>query len=266
MPASRLRLENSSLFHYIKDQVIPIEFSEQRIKESLVYNSTLNAFVASAPGSPSPVSDGRGWVYFDDSIVNGRLVVDITQEQTSKVSVYTAGDVLIDPSNYTVNYKNGSIIRNSGDEPAKVSYYWNYVSVLPSWPGTVPPPLPLVSLGIDFSEKEGFQLGPGVRNVRTIYFNIFCTSPQERDDLSELIHNSIHDRRIDILDFSSGDYIESKTGTFNDSVVPLSSLGSMFFFETSHRNMYVADDFSDLYKYRSVITGIYESFVEDSSS
>lgn len=264
MPASRLRLENSSLYHYIKDQVVATEFSEQKVKESLVLDPSLNEYVADSQYDPSPISDGRWWVYFDDSTVNGRIIVDISQEQTSKVSVYNSSDVLISPSNYTINYKRGSITSTGGDTPATVSYYWHYVSVLPFWPGSTPPSLPLVTLGVDFSEKEGFQLGLGVRNVRTVYFNIFAISPQERDDLSELIHSSIHDRRVEILDFNSGPYL-NYDGTFNDSVVPLSSVGSMFFLEASHRNIHVSDDFSDLYKYRSVITGVYESFVEDSS-
>jgi hypothetical protein len=68
-----------------------------------------------------------------------------------------------------------------------------------------------------------------------------------------------------IYDYSSGDFIE-RGGTFDTIVMPLVSIGSMFFEKVTHRNVYVSDDFSDLYKYRSEITGTYESLVEVSTS
>ena len=263
MSISRLRLENNSLFHYIKDKVLASSFSEELKEETLVYSSQYSRYSPDSPMVPSPISDGRGWVYFDDSLVDGLRVVDTSTEQTSKVKVYDATDTLISSVDYSVNYKFGAISKLGGNDPVKVSYFWNYVSVLPYWPNTVPPPLPLVTITIDFSEKKGFQLGPGTRNVRTVYFNIFATSTEERDDLSEVIHDSIHDRRADILDFSAGGFLKYD-GTFNTDVVPISSIGTMFFFETSQRNIHITDDFSDLQSYRSVVTGVYESFVEGS--
>ena len=242
----------------MKDVVIPTEFSEQITNESLVYDSTIGGYITNSQMLPSPTSLGRGWVYFDDATVGSRIVVDISAEQTSKVSVIGA-------SSYTVDYVNGAI-KNPNTTPSAVSYYWNYVSVLPHWPGTTPPPLPLVTLGIDLSEKAGFQLGGGHRNIRTVYFNIFATSPSERDDLTELILSYIHDRTVSILDFNDGEYL-NYDGTFNTNLsLPLSSIGSMFFTSVTHRNVYASADWSDINSYRSVVTGNYESFVEGPNS
>lgn len=253
MSVSRLRLENRSLYYYIKTEVIATEFIEQISNETLIYDPSLGVYKTESLMEPSPVSNGRGWVYFDDSTVGSRIVVDKTQEQTSKVSLDVGGT-------FDVNYKRGYII-NPSITPSTVSYYWHYVSVLPQWPQTTPPPLPIVTLGVDQSERSGFQLGGGHKDTRTVYFNIFATSVAERDDISELILSSIYNRRVDIWDFSDGEYL-NYNGTFNDNIsLPVSSVGNMFFVDAFQKNLYAIDDFSDINAYRSVVTGIYESFV-----
>lgn len=253
MATSRLRLENTSLFNYIFYQVISPQFSEQ-LEEDLVYNPSTGVYEVRSRMEPSPTSEGRGWVFFDDSLVNGDYIVDTSAEQTSKVSVTGA-------SSYTINYLNGTI-SNPDTTPTSVSYYWNYVAVLPRWPGTKPPPLPFVSLKIESSEKTGFQLGGGVRDLRTVYFDIFATSDEERDDISEAIHSAIFNRNISIKDFSDGWYL-NYDGTFNTSLsLPLSSLGSLRFIEANHKNLHFSDDWTGFNKYRSVVSGTYESFVD----
>jgi hypothetical protein len=254
MTASRLRLERISLFNYIKYEVIPTEFSERASNEALVYDAALNAYTPDTSLDPSPTSEGRGWVFFDDSTVDGRIVVDSSQVQTSKISVVGA-------SSYTINYTNGRIT-NPNTVPTSISYFWNYVSVIDRWLDTTPPPLPCVSLKIEESRKSGFQLGGGVKNTRTVYFDIFATSSAEREDISELIHNNLFNRRITIKDFSSGDYL-NYDGTFNTSLsLPLDTLGSIFFLDVVQRNINLPNEWSDLNKYRSTVIGTYESLVD----
>jgi len=253
MEPTQFRLENNSLYNYIKNQVLPIRFSEHISNESLEYDSSIGGYITNSLMQPSPTSRGRGWVYFDDAIVNGTTVVNVGAEQSSKVSVVGA-------SSYDIDYVNGAI-KNPDTTPTSVSYYWNYVSVMMGWPGTTPPSLPLVSILVDYSEKSGFQLGPGVKNTRSVSFHVFATSPEERDDLLESIHDSIHDKTINILDFSDGDYL-NYDGTFNtDLSLPLVAISSLYFISTTSRIIYVEDSWTDLNMYRGVVNGTYESLV-----
>lgn len=255
MSISRLRLENNSIFNYIKFQVISPQFTELTSNASLVYNQSLGVYVAETSIEPSPTSEGRGWAVFDDAEVNGKIVVDTTQEQSSKVTV-------VGPTTYTVNYLNGSI-KDPDVVPTSVSFYWDYVSVIPHWPGTTPPPLPFVSMSIEGNRKEGFQLGGGTKNIRHVYFDVFATSPAERDDISDTIHTALFNHSIPILDFSaSGSYLNFD-GTYNTNLVrPLTVQGRVRFIDIEHKNLHSVDDISDLQKYRSIISGTYESFVD----
>lgn len=254
MTASRLRLENISIFNYIKYESISPAFSEYKQNEPLVYNSSTGAYETQITREPLPTSEGRGWVFFDDYDVNGDgvMVADTSQEQTSKVVVNGA-------ATYTINYLNGSIL-NPDTTPTDVSFYWNYVSVIPSWPGTTPPPLPFVSMGIDGREKDGFQLGGGVKNMSTVYFYVFATSDAERDDISEVVHDALFNRTITIKDFSDGGYL-NYDGTYNTALSrPLPNFGRLRFLKISHKNIHSPDDIIELNRYRSVISGTYESF------
>lgn len=251
MSISRLRLEALSFYNYIKYQIVPAYFSEQVSDEPLVYNTSLNAYLPQGTTDPDATSTGRGWVAFDDYVVGSRTIPDLSREQTSKVSVVGA-------SSYTINYLNGCIT-NPNTTPTSVSYYWNYVSVVSSWPGANPPPLPFISVGIENSKKGGFQLGGGVKNIRTVYIDIFATTSSERDDISEVIHDALFDKYISILDFSDGSYLNFD-GTFNTSLsLPVSSLGTIYFVDVDQRNSYFPSDWSDLNRYRSVVSGKYES-------
>ncbi len=254
MSASDLRLEDISLFNYIKHEVLPVKFSEQLQGESLVYNSVLGGYVADTSMEPNPTSLGRGWVLFDDNTVGNRVLVDTTAEQTTKVSV-------VGPTTYDIDYKNG-VIKNYDVEPTSVSYYWNYVSVLDAWPGTNPPDLPIVAIDITGSMKEGFQLGAGVKNIRDVVFSIFATTKAERDDLSDAMYDAVYNKYITINDFSSGGYL-NYDGTYN-GVTPSNLNGAnMYFYNIKHNNINVWSDFSDLNKYRSEVRCSYESFIDN---
>jgi len=254
MSISRLRLENNSIFNYIKYEVISPAFTEMSVGDSFTYVASTNSYTVVTDIIPSPTSIGRGWTIFDDSLVNGKVIVDTSQEQSSKV-------VVTGPTTYSLNYLTGTII-NPDAVPTSVTYYWDYVSVIPNWPGTSPPPLPLVSMSIESNKKDGFQLGGGTRNLRKVYFDVFATSSAERDDISDAIHTSLFNRTIAIKDFSLGSYL-NYNGTYNGSLVyPLTVQGNLRFIDVEHKNIHAADDWTDLNKYRSVISGTYESFVD----
>lgn len=257
MAISRLSKEQLSLYYYLKYEVISPAFAENVTNDSLEYDASLGGYVAQATGvEPSPTSEGRGWVFFDDTLVGDKYVVDTSAEQTSKVSVTGA-------SSYTVDYVRG-VIKNPDATPTSVSYYWNYVSVLKYWPGVTPPPLPFVTISIESTTKEGFQLGGGVKNIRRVYIDIFATNTLERDDLTDTIQTALFDRTIAIKDFSTGSYLKYD-GTFDTSLsLPLDSLGYMYMMDAEARNVHISSDWTEINKYRSTISSMYESFVEPS--
>ncbi len=254
MSASDLRLEDISLLNYIKHEVLPVKFSEQLQNEDLVYNSVLGGYIADTSMLPSPTSLGRGWVLFDDATVGTRVIVDTSAEQTTKLSV-------VGPTTYDVDYVNG-VIKNYDVDPTSVSYYWHYVSLLDAWPGTNPPELPIVTIDITGFEKEGFQLGGGVKNIRDVVFNIFATTRAERDDLSETIYDAVYNKYIVINDFSAGGYL-NYDGTYSGSTPTNLNGANMYFYNIRHNNINVWSDFSDLNKYRSEIRCSYESFIDN---
>ncbi|HEC67145.1 MAG TPA: hypothetical protein ENI23_17850 [bacterium] len=385
MAVSTLRLERTSLYNYLKYEVLPVEFSEQ-LTESLVYNLSLGGYVTDSSMDPSPISLGRGWVPFDDFSVGSETIVDISQEQASKVTVapsygsdlvtdgdmeaagvgawtvgnnatltketgtpyegsqvlriarngegnpYTSQDVLTigkkyratgwarsdgnavpvihigtnavswtgtistswqyfdvivvtdisivalfanteigteytefdaveikEAMVYTVDYLRGAI-KNPTITPTSVTYSWNYVSVLKSWPGSNPPPLPIVSIDVGGSSPEGFQLGGGKKRVREASIYIFATSPDERDDLTDTIEDSFFNRNVSVKDYSTGDYL-NYDGTFNTGFSPSNiSSSPMYMLDVASRPINVADIGSELNRYRSVINIVYETY------
>ena len=115
-------------------------------------------------------------------------------------------------------------------------------------------------MSIEGNKKEGFQLGGGVRNLRRVYVDIFATSEAERDDLSDSIHSALYEKTITIKDFSVGEYL-SYAGVFNTSLsLPLESQGSLRFVDVDQKNLHLSEDLSDLNKFRSLVSGTYESF------
>lgn len=254
MSVSDLRLEDISLFNYIKHEVLPVKFSEQVTGESLVYSSTYGGYIADTLEEPSPTSLGRGWVLFDDTTVGSRIVVDTTAEQTDKITV-------VGPTTYTIDYTNG-VIKDYDVDPTSVDYYYHYVSVLDSWPGTNPPALPIVSIDITKSRKEGFQLGGGEKRIRDVVFHIFATTKSERDDLSEAIYDAVYNKYITAKDFSVGGYL-NYDGTYSGVTPESLNNASMYFYDIRHNNINVWSDFSDLNKYRSEVRCSYESYIDN---
>lgn len=255
MSASRLSLEQMAVYNYLKYEIVSPNFSEQVSGDSLTYDASLGGYVADATNViPSPVSNGRGWVFFDDSLVDGSYIVNADAEQSSKVVVAGA-------SSYTLDYARG-VIKNPNTVPTAVSYYWNYVAVLKHWPGVTPPELPFVTIGIESSIKRGLQLGGGTRNIRSLYVDVFATSALERDDITDVIHTALFNRTITIKDFSGGGYL-NYDGTFNSSLVlPLGTFGHICTTDTSSRVLRNGADWTDINKFRSVISCTYESIVE----
>lgn len=244
MAISRARLEDISLHNYIKYQVLGLEFVEIYSNQELLYDTTTGLYRPSVDGlSPSPISVGRGWVPFDES--SSQIV--LSSEQAARVTVAGA-------STYTVNYILGGI-KDPDSVPTTVTYTYNYVSVVDGWPGSVVPDLPVVSIDVYSQKRSGLQLGPGFISRRAVDLHIFGSTAAERDDLKELLFDALYSKSTSVLDYSAGDYI-TPTGyydsTFSASAV---SVGPRMFFENvSERNVSNFVDWSDINRYRAVVS------------
>jgi hypothetical protein len=252
MSIGRLRIEDITVHNYIKYEVLGLYYVEQETDQSLSYDSSLGLYMPSYDGlSPSPISPGRGWVPFDESLG----YINTSTEQTGRVSV-------VGSSSYEVNYLLGGIQSISG-VPTSVSYYWNYVSVVDGWPGTDPPPLPIVAIDIVANRKLPYQLGGGKITERDTEIHIFATSNAERDDLTETIFDAIYLKKIKLIDYSQGDYLEY-SGLFSSSFTSSEVSGSsgIYFEDISTRTISSVMDWSDLNKYRSVISCTLMTYVD----
>lgn len=244
MTLSKARLEAISLYNYLKYEVLGYSFIEQLSSQALTYDSDLGLYTPSVDGlTPAPNSVGRGWVPFDE--VSGSI--DVTAEQTSRVSVVGA-------STYSVNYALGGI-ENPDTVPTSVSYYWNYVAVVDGWPGSDPPELPIVAIDFSGYGKSGFQLGGGNKTMRSVDIHVFANDSAERSDITEAVYDSLFDRTLSITDYSLGDYLDYD-GLYDSSFVKssLSGVSTMYFDSVSVRNINMPNDWSNLNKFRSVIS------------
>ena len=224
MTITLARLEDMSLQHYIKEAIFPIKWVERVVNGPLTYNADKARFDAEITWLPNFLDEGRGWVYFD-AVTSGSLVPNSppTLEQTTQVVVRNESNVIIDSSNYTVNYLEGAVVASGVTTtpqgvPTTVDYSQYYVSMLDAFPGTDPPSLPLVAVEMGRYTKEGFQLGGGRTTARSIIIHVFATSSAERDDLTEWIYDSLFQRHIPVIDYRGGEPL-LYDGTFNSSYV-----------------------------------------------
>jgi hypothetical protein len=248
----RTRLEDITLYNYLKYEVLGCYFIERLEDVSLTYSATHSLYLPDySDYDPSPASVGRGWVPFDES--GGSI--DTAAEQTTRVSVTGA-------STYTVNYLLGGI-QNPNTVPTAVSFYWNYVSVVEGWPGGNPPPIPIVAIDILGYQQAGWQLGSGHIKSRAVSAYIFAHNKAERDDITEVLYDALYNKAAKLIDYSTGDYLASD-GTFNSSfaALPITGTGKLYFDNVQARVINIANDWSDLNKFRSSVSFTMTSYVD----
>jgi len=285
----RLRKEDTSLYLYIKDIALKpyIEFQEQ---EGLIYNSILSSsaskvYSINSLATPNPFEAGRGVVYFDDNF--DQTLVNCTtysgsMEQSNRVIVYDELGIVIPDSDYIVDYIDGRIITSSNVNPTTVDFYWNYASVVDEWPDGAAAVAPVVVIDIGGTDKKGYQLGAGKLINRKCSLHIFASSAAERNDLSELLYDSLYLKSCPIYELPRGSVLDFD-GTFvgrkmsNDKSTNLfsretvSGTGNLLFDNVSARNITLpltlpkgANDviLSSLNAYRARITFDLVSYTE----
>ncbi len=229
-----LRKEDLSLYLYIKD-IILREFTEKEEYASLKLMpdfSSLTSYVYEYVSDiePSPTEHGRGWVYFDVpsggtscepypsvSGLNGDGYPAFgTPEQSDSVIVYettSSGLAVVDWKTYMIDYVDGRIISQVSLNDPKVSFTWNYVSVVDEWAIVEAANSPVVVIDVTGTDKSGYQLGGGKKSIRKVDIHIFASNPAERNDISEVLYDGFYNRSCPIYDFPSGSIIDYD-GTF----------------------------------------------------
>jgi hypothetical protein len=265
MTVTLMRMEDMSLFHYIKDVIIPIKWVEKVVDCPLVYDNDRARFEAQIIWLPNFLEEGRGWVYFDRQGADTCITNSPPDsEQTTRVTVYNESGAVIDPSHYTINYKDGAIIASGGTStpdgvPTTVDFHQYYVSVIDGWPGTEPPEPPIVAIDITGFDKRPFQLGGGRKSVRKVTLHVFATSSSERDDLTEWLHDAVFQRSVAVLDYRNGEPL-NYDGTFNTNwtadLLTLNNNDDALFKFDDVKVEYISarQDWSDLNRWRSKVS------------
>lgn len=229
-----LRKEDLSLYLYIKDVVLR-EFRETEeyaplnlVSELSVSNSYVYECLTAL--APSPAEHGRGWVYFDPP--SGGLSCEPyptfpglngdgnfaygTPEQSNSVILYettVSGIVEVDWKEYMIDYADCRIISQRKLNAPKVSFTWNYVSVVDEWAVVEASNPPVVVINIGGTDKAGYQLGGGKRSIRKVDIHIFASNSAERNDISETLYDGLFNKSCPLYDFPAGSILDYD-GTF----------------------------------------------------
>lgn len=231
---SLLRKEDLSLYFYIKDIVLK-NFQETAEDEYLVPVPELcgeNSYVYRClfDSVPSPDEEGRGWLYFDTSVsgtgcssfhqisgLNGDGNAAYgTPEQYNKVIVYETtpnGVEVVDWREYMIDYVDCRVISERELTLPKITYTWNYVSVVDEWSASLAANPPVVVVDIDSTSKKGYQLGGGRKVEREVKLHVFASSKAERNDIVDTLYDGLFNKRCQLLNFTSGSALDYD-GTF----------------------------------------------------
>jgi len=251
-PIPFLRIYDASIINYLKYTVLPVYFTERVENEPLLYDQDVGGYVTDSLMVPLPTSPGRGWSPFDEVEINGEVRVDTTAEQTSQVTVVGA-------STYTVDYLTGRII-NPDTTPTAVSYSWQYVSVVEGWPGSAPPPLPVVAVDIDTVNKAGYQLGGGTKDTLKGSVYIFATSETEKKEITDVIYQALYNRTLSVGNWHEGSYLDFD-GTYTGfSPTTVSGISSGAFIDVTADLRGVRMDWSEVNRHRSRVSFTFEVF------
>ena len=231
---NRLRQEDASLYLYIKDIVLSDYIEKQEwVPLNYVDNVSIGdtkVYEIDDYFEPSPKTRGRGLVYFDD-LTNECLVNTTTYsgtpEQSNRITVYTAAGVEIADTQYVVDYVDCRIVTDQLITPAYIDYHWYYVSVLDEWGDVKTTPPPAIVVDLDDTSKSGFQLGHGVKSTRKCKLHVFGSDPAERNDIRELLHDSLYLKSCPLYSFSEGVILDSD-GLFNGRKGNMSKVDTPF--------------------------------------
>jgi hypothetical protein len=251
-----LRKEDLSLYYYLK-HVALFEFIELEEFAPLreldiedfcgtdfkVYEA-LTEWCESPDGfTPSPVERGRGWVYLDSHTVSGTsqcspyVLTSGTDvkgdnilgipEQSDRINVYDANGVLISDQDYMIDYIDGRVITDGSVTPAYVDYHWYYVSLVDEWAAVEAADPPVIVIDMHGTDKSGYQLGAGKKQVRKVDLHIFASNPAERNDIVEELIDALFNKTAPLYNFTLGTML-AYDGTWHGRKTTMNKLITLF--------------------------------------
>jgi len=186
-----------------------------------------------------PVEEGRGWLSFSLNEVNPCQIYDVdageyvsiintpfktnvyqipTERETDLVIVRDQNNNILPRSYYQIDYRQGRIrwpapTTPSGalnEIPTTVDYRFHMISMLDGYPSDDSiPELPIVCLYPLSDENKALQIGPGAKFTRRYAIDVFATNNAEKRDILDIIHSSIYNKPISVIDFNrSGEPLE----------------------------------------------------------
>ena len=229
-----LRKEDLSLYYYIKDVVLRdfVECEElvdlALMPELCGANSFVYEYVSDL--EPSPTERGRGWRYLDPpsgglpcepyptvSGLNGDGDPAFgTPEQSLQVVVFettSSGLTVVSPAEYMIDYIDGRIISQRKLNSPRVTYHWNFVSVVDEWAAIEAADPPVIVIDTNGTDKTGYQLGGGKKASRKVEIHVFATDTANRNDLVETLYDGLYLKSCPLYNFSTGTVLDYD-GTF----------------------------------------------------
>ena len=233
-----LRKEDLSLYYHLKhvglfefieyEQLAPLQKldTEEFCSTDFMVYEALTEWCLEPDGfGPDPTERGRGWVYLDQGTVEsgtgqcapytvvsgtdmaGNSILGIP-EQSDRITVYDADGIIISDSNYLVDYIDGRIITDGTVTPVYIDYYWNYVSLVDEWAAVEAADPPVVVIDMHGTDKSGYQLGGGKKQVRKVDLHVFATNPSERNDIVEELVDALFNKSAPLYDFPLGTMLD----------------------------------------------------------
>ncbi len=233
-----LRKEDLSLYYHLKhvglfefielEEFAPLQKMDTEefcSTDFLVYEALVSWCTDPDGFAPNPTERGRGWVYLDEGTVSGTdqcspyTVVSGTDmkgnyilgipEQTGRIIVRDAAENIIPDQDYMVDYIDGRIITDGTTAtPVYINYHWHYVSLVDEWAAVEAADPPVVVIDMHGTDKAGYQLGGGKRQLRKVDLHVFATNPAERNDIVEELVDSLFNKSAPLYDFPLGTMLD----------------------------------------------------------
>ncbi len=215
--------------------------------------------------APNPTERGRGWVYLDSGVVisgtnqcdpyvvvsgtdmKGDIITGIP-EQSDRVKIYGIPEN-VDPNSlseaqlevfslteplessgaqeYIVDYIDGRIVTSGTISPTHTTYHWYYVSLVDEWAAVEAADPPVVVVDMHGTDKAGYQLGAGKKQVRKVDLHVFATNPAERNDIVEELVDALFNKSAPLYDFTLGTMLDYD-GTWHGRKENMNKLTSLF--------------------------------------
>jgi len=233
-----LRKEDLSLYYHLK-HVALLEFieleemaplrkldTEEFCNTDFMVYEALTTWCEDPEGfAPSPTERGRGWVYLDAgtivsgtnqcqpyTVVSGTDMegnqIDGIPEQSTRIRVYDVDGVLINSEDYLIDYLDGRIITDGTVVPYYIDYHWHYISLVDEWAAVEASDPPVIVVDVQGTDKSGYQLGAGKKQIRKVDLHIFATNPAERNDIVEELVDALFNRSAPLYNFPLGTILD----------------------------------------------------------